>query len=148
MFNAYNPYYQNYVPQPQQRMDPQFIQPQPGPSSYKPSAGLQGKSVDSLEVVKAMDIPFDGSISYFPLLDGSAIVTKQLQQDGTSKTIVYKPVENEAEEQLPKYVTEEDLKNAIKNVDIKDMRDLKEDMKNVKRQLRDLIDDMNDKKEV
>lgn len=146
MFNTYNPYYQNYVPQPQQRMDPQFMQP--GPSSYKPSAGLQGKSVDSLEVVKAMDIPFDGSISYFPLLDGSAIVTKQLQQDGTSKTIVYKPVENEAEEQLPKYVTEEDLKNAIKNVDIKDMRDLKEDMKNVKRQLRDLIDDMNDKKEV
>jgi hypothetical protein len=146
MFNTYNPYYQNYVPQPQQRMDPQFIQP--GPSSYKPSVGLQGKSVDSLEVVKAMDIPFDGSISYFPLLDGSAIVTKQLQQDGTSKMIVYKPVENEAEEQLPKYVTEEDLKNAIKNVDIKDMRDLKEDMKNVKRQLRDLIDDMNDKKEV
>nr|DAO22938.1 MAG TPA: hypothetical protein [Caudoviricetes sp.] len=148
MFNTYNPYYQNYVPQPQQRMDPQFMQPQSGPSSYKPPVGLQGKSVDSLEVVKAMDIPFDGSISYFPLLDGSAIVTKQLQQDGTSKMIVYKPAENEAEEQLPKYVTEEDLKNAIKNVDIKDMRDLKEDMKNVKRQLRDLIDDMNDKKEV
>ena len=46
---------------------------------------LNGKSVDSLDVVKAMDIPLDGSISYFPLTDGSAIVSKQLQNDGTSK---------------------------------------------------------------
>ena len=52
---------------------------------------MQGKSVESLEVAKAIDIPIDGSISYFPLTDGSAIITKQLQMDGKSKTVIYKP---------------------------------------------------------
>ena len=57
--------------------------------------GLLGKAVESVDVVKAMDIPLDGSISYFPLTDGSAIVSKQLQTDGTSKVIIYKPTEEE-----------------------------------------------------
>ena len=70
-------------------VQPQTYQPQPQPT-YQPQqpVGIQGKTVDSLEVVKAMDIPLDGSVSYFPLVDGSAIETKQLQQDGTSKTII------------------------------------------------------------
>lgn len=32
----------------------------------------------------------DGSVSYFPVADGSAIVSKQLQTDGTSKIQIYK----------------------------------------------------------
>ena len=43
-----------------------------------------------------MDIPLDGSISYFPLIDGSAIITKQVQNDGTSKIMIYKPTEEES----------------------------------------------------
>lgn len=50
---------------------------------------LQGKAVDSIEVVKAMDVPLDGSITYFPKTDGSAIYTKQLQADGTSRINTY-----------------------------------------------------------
>ena len=57
--------------------------------------GLSGKVVDSMDVVKAMDIPLDGSVSYFPLSDGSSIITKKLQSDGTSKTSIYKLVEEE-----------------------------------------------------
>lgn len=57
-----------------------------------PRTGLQGQLVDSVDVVKAISIPLDGSRSYFPLADGSAIITKQLSNDGTSKTIVYKPI--------------------------------------------------------
>ena len=134
MYNNYNPYnpYFNY------------IQPQPQPlQQFKQSIGLQGKSVDSLDVVKAIDIPLDGTISYFPIIDGSAIVTKQLQQDGTSKTIIYKPVENENIVQ-PKYITEEQLNQAIKNIDNKDIKD---EIKTLKRQIRDLSDEINDKKE-
>lgn len=114
----------------------QYIQPQ---SVYK-ILGLQGKSVDSIDVVKAMDIPLDFSISYFPLTDGSAIVTKQLQTDGTSKTVVYKPVDEKETNSVPKYITEEELEERIKNVDNDYIKD---DIKELKRKVEDLAEDIN-----
>ena len=153
MFGNYNPYYNNpyyNFAQTGARGDQPFSQPsmqQQMQPSYKPSAGLQGKSVDSLDVVKAMDIPLDGSISYFPLVDGTAIVTKQLQPDGTSKTIVYKPVEKEKEESLPKYVTAEEMDQAIKGINFPEVKELKDEIKSLKRQVRDISDDIRDKKE-
>lgn len=141
-----NPYY-NSPMQPQMTrtgaMDNQFnqyMQPQNNNPIYKQNLGLQGKSVDSLDVVKAMDIPLDGSISYFPLTDGSAIVTKQLQADGTSRTIVYKPIDDVANK-LPKYITTEELDDVIKKVD---NTPLKEDIKILKRQIKDLNDALNE----
>ena len=122
-----------YQPDPQQ-----YTQPQP---IYKQPVGLQGKSVDSIDVVKAMDIPLDGTVSYFPLTDGTAIVTKQLQMDGSSKTVVYKPIELEEPKQSIQYITNEQLDEAIKKVDTKDLRD---DIKAMKRQIKDLIEDMKD----
>lgn len=95
--------------QPMDNQYSQFNQPQQ-PQFYKQQIGLQGKSVDSVEVVKAMDIPLDGSISYFPLTDGSAIISKQLQMDGTSKTIIYEPVKLENEQSsTPKYLTSDEF---------------------------------------
>ena len=143
--NFMGPNYGMYGPanafQQQARYQPdplQYTQPQP---IYKQPVGLQGKSVDSIDVVKAMDIPLDGSISYFPLTDGTAIVTKQLQMDGSSKTIVYKPLENEEPKQEIKYITNEQLDEAIKKVDNKELKD---DIKTMKRQIKDLIEDMKD----
>ena len=120
MYNNYgfNPYYQQrFQPMPQQ----QPVEQLSVNTSVQSRSLLNGKSVDSLDVVKAMDIPLDGSISYFPLTDGSAIVTKQLQMDGTSKTVVYKPIE---EKNTTKYVTSEDIE-VIK----KDYEDLKQEIK-------------------
>lgn len=97
---------------------------------------LLGKSVDSIEVVKAMDIPLDGSTSYFPLTDGSAIVTKKLQADGTSKTVIYKPVEESKGD--TKFLVMEDLENIIN--DINDMKDLKEQFSSVKKDIKELKD--------
>lgn len=109
MYNAYNPYMQpRFQPIPQQYEQTQ----QNTPIINRPS--LNGKIVDSIDVVKATDVPFDGSISYFPLADGTGIVTKQLQMDGTSKIMVYKPVENEKIE--TKYITYEDFDNEIKKL--------------------------------
>ena len=151
---GYNPYYiPPYAPQMQrlQQMEqqyPQFAQqsqqsyPQ-NPQTYpQASLGLQGKLVDSIEVVKAIDIPLDGSTSYFALTDGTAIVTKQLQADGTSKTLVYKPVqENEEKKETPKYITEKQLQEMLKE-EPKDVKELKEEIKTLKRQLRDVTDDL------
>ncbi len=50
---------------------------------------IPGKSVEGIDVVKVIDVPLDGSKIYFPQTDGKAIYTKQLQQDGKSKTSVY-----------------------------------------------------------
>lgn len=164
-YNPYNPYgaYYNYGQQAQQI-------PRQNLQTYKPQnmITLQGKVVDSLDVVKATDIPYDGSISYFPLTDGTAIITKQLQQDGTSKMVIYKPItDNEVEKDRPKYITEselqtqleqlkniendyiteKDFKEQIKNVNSKEIKDLKEDMKILKRKLEDIADDIKYKKE-
>ena len=136
-YGMYNPYL-NYNQQTQRQNQP----------TYKPQTiVLQGKVVDSLDVVKAADIPYDGSVSYFPLTDNSAIITKQLQQDGTSKVIIYKPISNELEENKPKYVTESDLEKQLKDVNSKDIKDIKEDIKTLKRKLEDITDDIKYKKE-
>jgi len=140
LYNPYNPYYV-YNTQPQQNL-------RQTQQTYKPQGvtSLQGKVVDSLDVVKATDIPYDGSVSYFPLTDHSAIITKQLQQDGTSKMVIYKPI-TDNEEVKPKYITEEELKDQIKNMNSKDIKDMKEDIKTLKRRLEDISDDLKYKKE-
>lgn len=96
---------------------------------------LNGKLVDSIDVVKSMDIPLDGSISYFPLTNGSAIVTKQLLTDGTSKTTIYKQVE---EKETPKveYATMDDLKKSIKEIDLSDIDDIKDEIKEIKAEMK------------
>lgn len=136
--------------QPQmQRMEQQYApmqqptQPQPQVQTYNKPVGLQGKSVDSVDVVKAMDIPLDGSISYFPLTDGSAIVTKQLQPDGTSKTVVYKPIDKENIEKTTKYITAEEFEEKIKDLDVKEeIKEIKKQLKNLNNDLRDLSEEV------
>ena len=137
----YQPY-ANQAVQPQQPIQPQPVQQYaPQPVSIQ---GLQGKTVDSIDVVKAMDIPLDGSVSYFPLVDGTAIVTKQLQADGTSKTLVYKPSEEKKPEQQVKYVTSEELDKAIKNISVDDdeIEEIKEDVRSIKKQVKNLTDNI------
>ncbi len=123
MYN-YGQYYPQYIPQMQrfQSLEQQY------PQTYQQQInGLQGKSVESFDVARAIDIPIDGSISYFPLTDGSAIITKQLQMDGKSKTIIYKPDMSASSETLARTTLTSDESNYIK-----------EELKNIKNQLREL----------
>lgn len=137
-----NPYYnpgQRYQPMPtqpiiNQPMTPQpYIQPVQQPTSQ---VGLLGKVVDNIEVVRATDIPLDGSTSYFPLSDGSSIVTKQLQMDGTSKMVVYKPVKENSDDSK-KFVTFEEMQSELAKIDILDLEDLKDEIKEIKKQLKE-----------
>ena len=150
--NNYNPYYNQ--PQRFQPVEP-ITQPinTMNTQPYIPSTtnnnhiGLLGKSVESIDVVKAMDIPLDGSTSYFPLTDGSAIVTKKIQNDGTSKTIVYKPVEEESKSQ-PVYVTMEDVEKKMKEFDSNsEIKSVKEELKSLKKQIKEIKLDLNDKED-
>ncbi len=144
-----NPYYnqiQRYQPvEPinQQVNTQPYIQPIPQTTNQ---VGLLGKSVDSIDVVKGMDIPLDGRISYFPLTDGSAIVTKKLQNDGTSKMIVYKPVEENEKEKI-KFATIEDIDKRLEKIDFSEIDDLKDDLEDLKKELKDIKNKLKNKKE-
>lgn len=112
---------------------------------------IQGKQVESIDIVKNIEIPMDGSISYFPVADGSAIVSKQLQTDGTSKIQIYK-LSKDTKEDL-KYVTQEELRDIlsdnlrndaeyITHDDLKDalkglhLNDIEDELKDIKKQLK------------
>ena len=143
MYGYGNPYYfqpQNQRIQPMEQQNQPYTSPLQNPMQNSPLQNrqfLNGKSVDSIDVVKAMDIPLDGSISYFPIADGSAIVTKQLQTDGTSKTIVYRPV-NEEKKDTPVYVTMPELEKTISELDFGNIEDIKDELKEVKKELKEL----------
>lgn len=136
MYNNYNPY---YFQQPVQR--PQGLEQVPQQPTYiQPIAkpiGLLGKVVDNIEVVRATDIPLDGSTSYFPLSDGSSIITKQLKADGTSKIVVYKPVDEDNKQQ-PTYITIDEFNERFSEINIDAIEDLIEDFKDVKKDIKDL----------
>ena len=139
MYNnyGYNPYLQQQrfqnIEQPTQQ--PIITTYQPPIQMTKPS-GLLGEIVESIDVVKSLKIPLDGSISYFPLTDGSAIVSKQLQNDGTSKIVVYKPTQEDKKETI-QFATLEDIQEAIDNLDLSDIQNLKDDIKEIKKQLKE-----------
>lgn len=143
MYGYGNPYYfqpQNQRIQPMEQQNQPYTSPLQNPMQNSPLQNrqfLNGKSVDSIDVVKAMDIPLDGSVSYFPIADGSAIVTKQLQTDGTSKTIIYRPV-NEEKKDTPVYVTMPELEKTISELDFSDIEDVKDELKEVKKELKEL----------
>ena len=138
MFNnyGYNPYYpQQQRMQGMEQQQPMITNYQPPMQLTKPS-GLLGEIVDSIDVVKSLKIPLDGSTSYFPLADNSMIVTKQLQNDGTSKIVVYKPTQEDKKDAI-QFATLDDIQDAIDNIDFSDIQGLKDDVKEIKKQLKE-----------
>ena len=147
MYNQYNPYLNQYYgqqmmnrPQPMEMSMGQQNTPQIGLNR----AFLNGKQVDSIETVKSMDIPLDGSISYFPIANGSAIVTKQLQQDGTSKITIYEP---KTQKDDIKFATIEDVDKRLEKLDFSEIDDLREDLSDLKKELKDIKNKLKAKKE-
>lgn len=104
-----NPYQNNYLYQPmistQQRLSqmeqqyPQFAGQNQFQSQTMQPIGIPGKIVSDFETVKATETPLDGSVSYFPLVNGECIYTKFLNMStGSSDYAVYKKVtENQGE---------------------------------------------------
>lgn len=137
MYNnyGYNPYYPQQRFQNVEQPNQQPIMPtyQQSMQLTKPSY-LLGKSVDNIDVVKATDIPLDGSISYFPLTDGSAIVSKQLLDNGSSKITIFKPVKEQNEDVT--YITRKDLEKALNDIDLSELDDIKQDIREIKKQLK------------
>lgn len=132
-YNPYYPQFNNNFNQPIQ--NPAVNTQSSAVSSAVNRPSLNGKLVDSIDVVKSLEIPLDGSTSFFPLVNETAIVTKKLNQDGTSKITIYKPTE---EKDTPKieYVTKEDLKKTIDSIDLSEIEDLKDEIKELKAEIK------------
>ena len=111
-FQSYYPMYQNNYSQPMQnpymqRMEnlQQFQQainqpmstPMSGTSQFTPL----GKIVESVDIVKATDIPMDGNAYYFPKADGSEIYSKRWLSNGQTQILAFKPIlDGEADNSL------------------------------------------------
>ena len=58
--------------------------------------GLSGKVVESIDVVKATDIPMDGNMYYFPKADGTEVYSKRWLPNGKTEVVTYKTAEEVA----------------------------------------------------
>ena len=95
---------QNYQQSLQQ---PAMLTPNSGISMTNQMSTI-GKVVDSIDIVKATDIPMDGNSYYFPKADGTEVYCKQWLQNGTTRILTFKPVLDEGANSLSN--TEEKLK--------------------------------------
>lgn len=50
-----------------------------------------GKVVESVDVLKTLEIPMDGNAYYFPKADGTEIFSKQWLPNGTTRILSFKP---------------------------------------------------------
>lgn len=100
--------YNNYPSQAQIRMPYQQPQQQPYGVNLR-----MAQPVSSLEEVKAMAIPFDGSIFFFPDLASKRVYTKQVLQDGTPNYKVYEEKSLPNINMASSYVTREEYEKTL-----------------------------------
>ena len=94
-FNQYNQMQNPYMDRMAQLQQYQQSLQQPLPPTQMSGANqlsALGKMVDSIDVVKATDIPMDGNAYYFPKADGTEVYCKQWLQNGTTRILTFKPV--------------------------------------------------------
>lgn len=77
---------QQYQQSLQQPMSPTQM------SGTSQQMNIIGKIVDSIDVVKATDVPMDGNMYYFPKADGTEIFGKQWLSNGQTRILTFKPV--------------------------------------------------------
>lgn len=143
--------YNQYL-QPMYGNQQQYVPSQYQPTQFQPrfTPPLQGKIVDSDDIVsvKGIEIPLNGTVSYFPVANGSKIFTKRLKEDGTSEIMAYVPMKMEdvKEEQI-EYVTKNDFDKAISTINDEVIKSIKEEQKSLKKQIKTLLEGMSDKDE-
>lgn len=97
-----NPYMQrmDYLQQFQQSLQQPIQQAQMANSTQQ--FVPMGKIVESVDMVKATDIPMDGNMYYFPTADGSSIFGKRWLANGQTQILAFKPIlEDEPNNSIP-----------------------------------------------
>lgn len=117
-YQPYSPYQQaQYMPyqgtytyptQPVQEQMPVYGYRTQNTAIQKPPS-MSGRVVSQEAEITPQEVPMDGSFSWFPMADGSAVIGKRWNSDGTIQTVRYAPEEQEprqAVEAVPAYVSD------------------------------------------
>ena len=119
--NAYQPYspyqqpqygpYQNMCAWPGQPMQEQM--PVYGyrtqNTAIQKTPAMSGRIVSQEADITPQEVPMDGSFSWFPMADGSAVIVKRWNSDGTIQTVRYAPEATEPQQPVdvvPAYVSD------------------------------------------
>ena len=89
--NYYNQY-MNQNPYLQRMENLQQFQQTLNPVPMQNQFPALGKMVESIDMVKATDIPMDGNMYYFPTADGNLVFGKQWLPTGQTRILTFKPV--------------------------------------------------------
>ena len=77
-----------YFTQPMGYPSYQPYQPQQAVQAPRPG-GISGRTVGSASEITVQDVPTDGTVAWFPLSDGSAVIGKRWTPDGNILTMRY-----------------------------------------------------------
>ncbi len=86
--NVYGGYQNQSVPSAQMIMPTQGHNPF---TAQQTRYGLRGHYIQNPEEIQAGEVPMDGSVSFFPMSDNSAIIGKMWGKDGLIKEVRYIP---------------------------------------------------------
>lgn len=105
-----------------------------------------GKIVESVDMVKATDIPMDGNMYYFPTADGSSIFGKRWLANGQTQILAFKPIfDNEPNNSSPNQIQVDfgaisDVLSGIQN-DIKVLNDKVDKISKPSRAKKEVVED-------
>lgn len=108
----YNTYPMTAMQQPQMNLMQQQQQPQQNITQ----PALNGKIVDSADVVKATEVPI-GGYGIFPKADLSEIYIKSWNNNGTTSVITFKPVMQE-EPNVLQPATNDEISKVLQKIDL------------------------------
>ena len=91
-FAQYPQYFQQTNPYTQRLENLQQFQQALNPAPVQNQFSVLGKMIESIEIVKATDIPMDGNMYYFPKADGTEIYGKAWLPNGQTRILTFKPV--------------------------------------------------------
>lgn len=97
-----NPYLNNYGQVYSSPQVQSYVPPNPPQENQN---SIQGRIVANAEDITPNEVPMNGSVSIFPLADGSCILTKTWSNEGIIKTglyVPYIPPQNNSEDQEEK----------------------------------------------
>lgn len=117
-YQQYSPYQQaQYMPyqgaytyptQSMQEQMPVYGSQMQNTGISKPPA-MSGRVVSQEADITPQEVPMDGSFSWFPMADGSAVIGKRWNSDGTIQTVRYAPESPEPQrpvDAVPAYVSD------------------------------------------
>ena len=137
-----NPYMQRMenLQQFQQAIQPPIIQNQLQNTNQ---FSTLGKMVESIDIVKATDIPMDGSMYYFPKADGTEVYGKAWLPNGQTRILTFKPINEEDTNK----VSSETEKSKIDDIEVF-LKGIQDDIKTINDKIDKIGKPARSKKEV